>query len=306
MHSHPTQINEEFNPEAVFDPSSDKDQDKDSKKRKQLDEDAESEKKPEPPRKKFNSSIYITNLPLDVTIEEMKEVFTKYGIIMEDIATGLPRIKLYTNEKGEFKGDALVTYFKEESVKLAVDLMDDSDFRFGENSKIRVSHAVFKEKERPPSDGPKKIDKKKAQKKIQNLQKKLDWFEEEAGKKSDKFSKIVILKHMFTKQEIDEDPTLLIDLKEEVREECEKLGEVTNVVMYDHSDDGVITVRFRDTEAATKCVEKNNNRFFGGRRILAYHFDGKEKFKETKTAAEIQAEEEKRLAAFENWLEENH
>jgi HIV Tat-specific factor 1 len=31
------------------------------------------------------------------------------------------------------------------------------------------------------------------------------------------------------------DPTLLLDLKEEVRDECEKFGEVTNVNMYDVS-----------------------------------------------------------------------
>ncbi|KAJ3285697.1 hypothetical protein HDU79_007129 [Rhizoclosmatium sp. JEL0117] len=298
-----------FDPSAVFDPSAD-DQIAASRKRKLAEEEEEAKKKAaKEPKKKVNSSIYVTNLPQDVTVDEMKEVFGKYGIIMEYIATGLPRIKLYKDAEGNNKGDALVTYFKEESVKLAVDLLDESEFRFGDSAKIRVSQAVFQEKPRPPTaEAPKvsKVDKKKAQKKIQNLQKKLDWFEEEAGKKSEKISKIVIMKHMFTKQEIDEDPTLLIDLKEEVREECEKLGEVTNVVMYDHSDEGVITVRFKETEAAAKCVEKNNGRFFGGRKIEAYIWDGKEKFKETKTAEEIQAEEEKRLAAFENWLEENH
>jgi len=40
---------------------------------------------------------------------------------------------------------------------------------------------------------------------------------------------------MFTLVELDEDPTLLLDLKEEVRDECEKLGEVTNVTLYDVS-----------------------------------------------------------------------
>ncbi|ORY39966.1 hypothetical protein BCR33DRAFT_719769 [Rhizoclosmatium globosum] len=284
-----------FDPSAVFDPSAD-DQIAASRKRKLAEEEEEAKKKAaKEPKKKVNSSIYVTNLPQDVTVDEMKEVFGKYGIIMEDIATGLPRIKLYKDAEGNNKGDALVTYFKEESVKLAVDLLDESEFRFGDSAKIRVSQAVFQEKPRPPTaEAPKvsKVDKKKAQKKIQNLQKKLDWFEEEAGKKSEKISKIVIMKHMFTKQEIDvRRSNLLIDLKEEVREECEKLGEVTNVVMYDHSDEGVITVRFKETEAAAKCVEKNNGRFFGGR---------------NKTAEEIQAEEEKRLAAFENWLEENH
>ncbi|KAJ3410042.1 hypothetical protein CcCBS67573_g00287 [Chytriomyces confervae] len=279
------------------------------------DDNSVAEQKQQAPKKKFNSSIYITNLPPDTTAEELAETFSKYGLIMEDLSTGKPRIKMYQTENGEFKGDALVTFFKEESVRLAVDLMDDAEFRFGmPGTKIHVSQAVFKEKEKPAEDAAAKgaasakgkQDKKKVQKKIQNLQKKLDWFEEENGKKSDKFARIVILKHMFTKQEIDEDPTLLIDLKEEVREECEKLGEVTNVVMYDHSDDGVMTVRFKEVEAAAKCVEKNNNRFFGGRRIVAYLFDGKEKFKETKTASQIQAEEEQRLSAFENWLEENH
>lgn len=34
---------------------------------------------------------------------------------------------------------------------------------------------------------------------------------------------------------LQEDPTLLLELKEDVREECEKLGEVTNVILYDAS-----------------------------------------------------------------------
>ncbi|KAJ3140803.1 hypothetical protein HK100_009239 [Physocladia obscura] len=315
----------EFNPSEIFEPVDNTFANKPGagikRKHDQRDPSISTTEPVQPPKKKFNSSIYVSNLPPDTTFDEMKEFFSKYGIIMEDIATGLPRIKMYTDSNGNFKGDALVTYFKEESVKLAVDLLDDSDFRLDTGSsgtRIRVQQAVFQDKEKKTdaeigeksgsssSAKPNKQEKKKAQKKIENLKKKLDWFEDETGKKSEKYSKIVILKHMFTKGEIDEDPTLLIDLKEEVREECEKFGEVTNVILYDHSDDGVITVRFKDTTAAAKCVEKNNGRFFGGRRIVSYLFDGKEKFKETKTAEQIQAEEEKRLAAFESWLEENH
>ena len=40
---------------------------------------------------------------------------------------------------------------------------------------------------------------------------------------------------MFTLEELEKDATLLLDLKEEVREEAETLGEVTNVVLYDVS-----------------------------------------------------------------------
>ena len=50
-----------------------------------------------------------------------------------------------------------------------------------------------------------------------------------------KNSRVVVLKHMFTLKELDEDASLLLDLKEDVREECETLGEVTNVVLYDVS-----------------------------------------------------------------------
>ena len=56
----------------------------------------------------------------------------------------------------------------------------------------------------------------------------------------DKFSnqvnkngRVVVLKHMFTLDELEEDPSLLLDLKEDVREECATLGDVTNVVLYD-------------------------------------------------------------------------
>ena len=46
-------------------------------------------------------------------------------------------------------------------------------------------------------------------------------------------SRVVVLKHMFTLQELEEDASLLLDLKEDVRDECSSLGEVTNVVLYD-------------------------------------------------------------------------
>jgi hypothetical protein len=41
---------------------------------------------------------------------------------------------------------------------------------------------------------------------------------------------------MFTLAELEEDPSLLLDLKEDVREECATLGDVTNVVLYDVSE----------------------------------------------------------------------
>lgn len=91
-----------------------------------------------------NTAIYITNLPLDVTETEINDVFSKCGVIAEEIDHGKPRIKLYKNEDGKTKGDALVVYFRPESVKLAVQMLDDSDFRSGvEGTRIKVQPADF-------------------------------------------------------------------------------------------------------------------------------------------------------------------
>ena len=60
---------------------------------------------------------------------------------------------------------------------------------------------------------------------------------------------------MFTLKELEEDPAALIELKQDVREECEKLGEVTNVVLFDGEEDGVMSVRFVDEQAAVECVK---------------------------------------------------
>ena len=46
-------------------------------------------------------------------------------------------------------------------------------------------------------------------------------------------SRVVVLKHMFRLEDLEKDATLLLDLKEDVREECSTLGEVTNVTLYD-------------------------------------------------------------------------
>lgn len=58
-----------------------------------------------------NTSIYVSGLPLDVTHDEITEVFLKCGLLARD-EKGRDKIKLYTDESGEHKGDALCTYIK--------------------------------------------------------------------------------------------------------------------------------------------------------------------------------------------------
>ena len=54
---------------------------------------------------------------------------------------------------------------------------------------------------------------------------------------------------------LQEDPAAILDIKEDIREECSKMGPVTNVVLFDKEPSGVASVRYSNTEAAEACVK---------------------------------------------------
>jgi HIV Tat-specific factor 1 len=256
--------------------------------------------------------VYVTGLPLDATVDEVHDIFSrKGGVIAEEIDSGAPRIKLYNDEQGNFKGDALVVFFKPQSVEMAIMLLDDTDFRItpsgNRDGRIRVQAAdssykktqydqengdksngdAAKAAERKPQQ--KDRDRQKIIKKTQKLDAKLaDWDDDdpyaavpEAPSKKDK---TVILRHMFTLQELEEDPAALLEIKEDIRDECAKLGQVTNVVLYDQEKDGYVSVKFADAESAQACIKLMHGRSFDGRTVEAGLATGTERFKKTKEA----------------------
>lgn len=96
---------------------------------------------------------------------------------------------MYSSEDGHFKGDALITYFKPESVQLAVEMLDDSEIRSG--CKIKVEEAKF-ETNNANAKKPKKHKPSKKQK-IYDQKKELSWDEDE--------NRHIIIKHMFEPSE---------------------------------------------------------------------------------------------------------
>ncbi|PHH86176.1 hypothetical protein CDD83_10622 [Cordyceps sp. RAO-2017] len=99
-----------------------------------------------PPKPKQNTAVYVTGLPTDATVDEIHDLFSrKGGLIAEEIDSRAPRIKLYRDEAGDFKGDALVVFFKPDSVRMAIMLLDDTDFRYDAQGKgqgrMRVQEA---------------------------------------------------------------------------------------------------------------------------------------------------------------------
>ncbi len=278
---------------------------------------------------KQNTAIYVTGLPLDVTADEVAELFSrKCGVIAEEIDSGRPRIKLYTDAKGHFKGDALIDFFKPQSVDMAIMLLDDTTFHFSKSDlgsgRMRVQEADSSYKKTNYGDeagaggsgngdksdkkaetsgggggggGDKNrrnndADKQKIIKKTQTLDAKLaDWSDDESypataeaggGGKSSKWDKVVILRHMFTLEELEEDPAALLDIKEDVRDECAKLGEVTNVVLFDLEPSGLVSVKFRKPESAQACVRLMDGRAFAGRTVEAAIATGREKYSKSK------------------------
>jgi len=272
------------------------------------------------PQPRQNTAVYVTGLPLDATVEEVHELFSKKaGVIAEEIDSGKPRIKMYQGADGSFKGDALIVFFKPQSVEMAVMLLDDAEFRFSDtgtsSGKMRVQAAdssykkttydqeagadgegANKEKTEKTDRAQRDRDRQKIIKKTQKLELKLaDWDDDEpypakSEAKQPKQAKTVVLRHMFTLKELDDDPEALMDIKLDVREESEKLGEVTSVVLYDQEPDGVISVRFREADAAQACIKLMDGRKFDGRVVEARLANRKEKFKRS-TAADAGEED---------------
>ncbi|KAF4123380.1 HIV Tat-specific factor 1 [Geosmithia morbida] len=278
-----------------------------------------------PPQPRQNTAIYVTGLPSDATVDEVYDVFSrKGGVIAEEIDSGAPRIKLYKDEEGNFKGDALIVFFKPQSVEMAIMLLDDTDFRItatgaaegrmrvqaADTSYKKVQHdqeggggggqgaaAAGKQggEKRPPQRNDR--DRQKIIKRTQKLDAKLaDWDDDEpysargeTAKVSSKWDKVVILSHMFTLQELEEDPAALLEIKEDIRDECSKLGTVTNVVLFDLESEGIVSVKFKDAASAEACIKVMRGRSFGGHTVNAFLATGREKFQKSSKA---EAEEE--------------
>lgn len=116
-----------------------------------------------------------------------------------------------------------------------------------------------------------------------------------------KFQKVVVIFNMFDIKEFAKDPRLILDYRNDLREECsEKCGEVKKVEVFDNNPKGVALVHFTEFESADKCVELMDGRFFAGRQLTAHLWDGKTRYKIDETEEEV----EKRMTDWEKYLDD--
>lgn len=246
-------------------------------------------------KSKTNTWVYVNGLPLDVTMQEVHDHFAKCGVIQSDTATGEPRIKLYENkESGGLNGDGSVCYMKEASVELAVQLLDKSQIR--PEWPIDVLPAVFQQKEGEFVKRKKiKID-TRAKIRMFEKEKALSWNEGEIHEPSG--FRIVVIKHMFTPLEV-ENEAYEKELRDDIYDECSKIGEVSKITLFSKHKDGVVVIKFTTSGSAARCVEVMNGRFFAGRKLECEFWDGTDY-----THRESKQEEQQRTEKFQEWLED--
>lgn len=245
-----------------------------------------------------NTKVYVSNLPLDTTEEEFVDLMQKCGLVMRDPSTQKMKVKLYMDkEQNCFKGDALCTYIKIESVDLALKLIDGSEYK---GNKIRVERAQFQLKgDYNPALKPKKK-KKKELEKLKKMQEKLfDWRPEKMIGEKAKHERVVIIKNLFHPSDFDKEVQLILDYQQDLREEFAKCGEVRKVVIYDRHPEGVAQVTMKEPEEADAAVALINGRWFGKRQITAEIWDGRTKYRIAETDADLS----KRIEKWDKFLE---
>ncbi|GCB70109.1 hypothetical protein scyTo_0010699 [Scyliorhinus torazame] len=186
----------------------------------------------------------------------------------------------------------------EEQKNTSVYVSDETEMR---GYKLHVEAAKFEMKGR--YDASKKKKKSKDYKKKLLLQKKqLDWRpERKAGSSRLRFERVVILKNLFHPKDFEEEPLALNEIRDDVRLECEKFGQVKKVLLFDRHPNGVASVAFKEPEQADMCVSMLNGRWFGGRQITAETWDGVFDYQIEETVKE----REDRLKSWESFLEAN-
>ncbi|KZC03769.1 PREDICTED: HIV Tat-specific factor 1 homolog [Dufourea novaeangliae] len=233
-----------------------------------------------------NTAIYMSGLPLDITMEELTALFNKCGLIARD-EKGKNRIKLYKDSNGQPKGDALCIYIKVESVDLALKLLDGSQIG-GKTLSVQRAKFQMKGDSYDPALKPKRKRKDKdRQKKIH--EKLFDWRPERALGEPLKHERVVIIKNLFSPEDFDKEVALLLEYQQDIRSECLKCGDVRKVVIYDRHPEGVAQVTFREPTEAQACVQLLNGRWFSQRKISAEIWDGKKKYKVNETDEQIEA-----------------
>lgn len=239
-----------------------------------------------------------------MTHDQLETFCAKCGILVPDPRTGRARIKIYRDEQGRVKGDALATYALRPSVLNAVEILDGALLREG-GPAVRVAEASFDHKQ-PRTQRSADVSEARvesAQEAAPRLsvrdyvQEKMSWDDEDnnaANSKLSSASRIVILKNVF-----DADKADYQLIREDMQEGCEQIGDVEKITVFEGNEHGVVAVKFRSIESCLRCIQVMNGRWYDGRRLSAQIYDGRTDYRHR----ESDANREERERNWKEWLE---
>uniref|UniRef100_A0A915Q480 RRM domain-containing protein n=1 Tax=Setaria digitata TaxID=48799 RepID=A0A915Q480_9BILA len=209
--------------------------------------------------------------------DHKSELMSKCGVIQRDARTNKLKIKLYRNDDGTFKGDGRCCYIKKESVIMALDILDGWNL---DGKIISVEKAKFQMKgEFDPSKKKKKLTAAQKKRFIESQERIFEWKPEKPRNYRPVSDCTIVMKNMFTLEQMMKNAALLLDLEEETRKVCERFGVVKKVIVHDNNPEGVICVTFQNVECSDAAVRSLNSRIVDGRQISVALWDGKTRYK---------------------------
>lgn len=288
----------------------------------------ETEKKPKKRRNKRkkhkgpNTWVYIGGLPENITMEEIKDHFSRVGLISISPVDQQPKIKIYKqpHDSRLCKGDALLCFNAEESVKLAIEYLNGGYIRT--NAQISVSLASFDNfnarDELTTEEGGNKPTKRsstlssltQAQIKVAKnaMKQALAWNEDDdCGISRSSALKIIVLEGIFHPHEFIQDPSYEQEIQNDVYQECSKFGPIEKITMFSKNPRGILIVKYGTGYGAQECIRVMNGRYFGGKKIKSYYWDGVSNYslQSIVSEKEEEKEEEHRLEEFGDWLDQD-
>ena len=258
--------------------------------------------------------VYISGLPMDITFDEVKDHFSKVGLISISPFDQQPQIKLYHDDHGQLKGDCSLCYNAKESVDMAVNILSGGYIR--PSKQITVIKADFtrslnteKVQKRPRGN----INEKQIKTAYRVMKQALMWNEDDdSGVSKSTALKIIVLEGAFSLEELHKIPKYDETIEKNIAEACSKHGEIDKITLYSKNPKGIVIVKYKTSYAAQECVRVLNNSNFCGKMLKVYFWDGTDysivrpsaHSTSSRTDDELdEGEEAKRLKEFGSWLE---